>query len=365
MSIAERLKALGQRIPKSANILETEEATKNALVMPFIAALGYDVFDPQEVVPEFTCDVGTKKGEKVDYAIRRDGEIVMLVEAKKFGADLRLEHSNQLFRYFSVTSARIAILTNGRVYRFYTDLDAPNKMDSKPFLEIDLLDIRDNLLAELRKITKESFDLEHMLTAANDLKYMQECRRIVEQQFAETEEEFVRFFFAKANPSARFTQAAKEQFTLIVQRALGQFISDKVGERLRSALEREQDTAVVSAPTKESVGSDAAPESEDGIVTTEEELDGFRIVKAIVCSVLSPSRIAYRDAKSYFAILCDDNNRPPICRLHFNQAQKHVGLFDAEKNERRVPIETLDDIYKLAEELRATAKRYVGELEPA
>jgi predicted type IV restriction endonuclease len=97
--------------------------------MPFISALGYDVFDPVEVIPEFTADVGIKKGEKVDYAIKQDGKIIMLFECKCCNGSLDDCHASQLYRYFSVTEARIAVLTDGIIYRFYTDIEQPNKMD--------------------------------------------------------------------------------------------------------------------------------------------------------------------------------------------------------------------------------------------
>src|SRR5690606_17929997 len=128
--------------------------------------LGYDVFDPTEVVPEFICDIGTKKGEKIDYAILKSGQIQILVECKKIGESLSINHASQLFRYFHVTTARISILTNGQIYRFFTDLDAPNKMDEKPFLELDLLNIDEHLVPELAKLTKSSFDVESIISAA-------------------------------------------------------------------------------------------------------------------------------------------------------------------------------------------------------
>lgn len=139
MEIGSALASLAKKIERNSKIIETEEATKNAFVMPFLNnVLGYDVFDPSEVIPEFTADTGTKKGEKVDYAIIKDGEVQVLIECKKLGEPLSLKHASQLYRYFSVTNARIAILTNGVIYQFFTDLDAPNKMDEKPFLELDL-----------------------------------------------------------------------------------------------------------------------------------------------------------------------------------------------------------------------------------
>lgn len=171
MEFEDKLATLAAKVEQQKNAIQTEEATKTAFIMPFIqAVLGYDVFDPTEVVPEFTADVGTKKGEKVDYAICKDGQVQILIECKKLGDNLNINHAAQLYRYFSVTSARIAILTNGQVYKFFTDLDAPNKMDEKPFLVLDLLDIDDHAVPELKKLTKPAFDVESIINAAGELK---------------------------------------------------------------------------------------------------------------------------------------------------------------------------------------------------
>jgi len=366
MSLEEKLRVLAERIPETMGHLQTEEATKNALVMPFIAALGYDVFNPLEVVPEFTADVGTKKGEKVDYAIKRGEEVIMLFEAKKAAADLSEVHASQLYRYFSVTNARIAVLTNGVNYQFYSDLDAPNRMDDKPFLVIDMLNLKEDLIEQLGKITKEAFDLDGMLEAAGDLKYMREIRRLLDKQLEDPDDEFVRFFFSQACPNRNFVQSARDQFARLVSETLKQVITDRVKARFRSALEREGGDVQPSPSAAPAAADSAAEQAEsnggsqdDGIVTTDEEFDGYRIVKAIVCNVVPPSRIAYRDTKSYFGVLLDDNNRKPICRLHFNRSKKYVGLFDEEKNETRHVLDDLDGLYGHAEQLRETARRYL------
>lgn len=359
MDFAERLSALSTKVREQRASIETEEAAKNAFVMPFISTiLGYDVFNPSEVIPEFTADVGVKRGEKVDYAINHNGDIQILIECKRINDSLKPEHASQLFRYFSVTNARIAILTNGEIYQFYTDLDAPNKMDAKPFLVLDLNDIDSTLVGEVKKLTKEVFDLESILSAAEELKYVGQIKRVMAAQFREPADDWVRFFTARVYEGA-FTQRIREQFTPLVGKASQQFLTERVNERLKAALGT---TSYADEATSEAVTSEKVVEAnlppDDGIETTLDEIEGFHIVRAIVCSELKIDRIAQRDAKSYFAILADDNNRKPIARLHFNTSQKYLGLFDENKTETRVPIDSLDEIYGYANELREAAKRF-------
>lgn len=360
MDFSEKLAALAQRAPSLVDNLHTEEATKNALVMPFIAALGYDVFNPLEVVPEFTADVGTKKGEKVDYAVMLNGEMIMLFECKRAGADLCDANMSQLFRYFTVTNARIAILTNGVEYWFYSDLEEPNKMDTRPFLVLNILDLRDNHVAEVKRLSKDRFDLDRMLSAATELKFTREIRSILQRQFDEPDEAFVRFFFNETNPGARFIASAKEQFTEFVQIALQQYVNERVNNRLRSALQQETSSSEPVAEDdcdalEDSIGTEA---QDDGIVTTPEELEGFHIVKAIVREVVPANRIIHRDTKSYMGILLDDNNRKPICRLRFNWTQKYLGIIGEDKNETKIAIDDVDGIYQYAEQLKTAALSY-------
>lgn len=352
MDFIEELETLAARIPKLREHLLTEEATKNALVMPFIGILGYDVFNPTEVIPEFICDVGIKKGEKVDYAIKKDDKIILLFECKKCATNLELAHASQLYRYFSVTDARIGILTNGVVYRFFTDLEAPNKMDSKPFMEIDLLDLQPVLVAELKKLTKSSFDLNELITSAEELKYTREIRNILAEQMTSPSDEFVRFFASQLY-SGKLTQAIRERFTDITKRAFNQFINERINTRLKSALTGTEQ--VFQVGSQEPVET---PLDEEKVVTTEEELEGFYIVKSILREVISPTRIVHRDTQSYFGILLDDNNRKPICRLHFNRTQKYIGFFDETKKEERIAIDDLHDIYNFADRLKATIGLY-------
>ena len=351
MIFDEKINALSTKIPSLLNHLETEEATKNALVMPFMAALGYDVFNPKEVIPEFVADHGLKKGEKVDYAIMKDDEVIIILECKPAKSNLSDANISQLYRYFNVTKSRIAILTNGVTYHFFSDLDEKNKMDEQPFLELDMLNLRKNQINEIKKLGKEKFDLDRMLSAANELKYTSQIKKVISEQFENPNEEFVRFFF-NATGNSRFTATAKEKFTELVKKAANQFINESVSDFLDSvkAVQKEAEETVEERDTQN--------DKPDGIITTEEEMDGFQVVRAILCQKVKPGRVAPRDTKSYFGVLLDDNNRKPICRLHFNTGQKYIGLFDSEKNETRHPINEVSDIYQFSQNLLDTIGYY-------
>jgi predicted type IV restriction endonuclease len=366
MDFIDKIRELSTLIPKQLAHIQTEEATKNALVMPFITALGYNVFDPTEVTPELCADVGVKKGEKVDYAILRDAKPIMLFECKHHTADLGKEHASQLYRYFSVTEARFSVLTNGILYWFYTDLDARNKMDVKPFFEFNMLDIRDQDVEELKKFTKSTFDLNGILTTASELKYTRDIKRIMAEQLQEPSEDFVKFFASQVY-AGRMTQSVREQFTQTTKHALKQFINDQISERLKTALATETKQATEDGapkPADTAAGSNGVQE-QDGSVTTQEETEAVYVIKAILRDVVDASRIKMRDVRSYCGILLDDNNRKPICRLWFNSAQHYIGLFDKDqKKEERVPIAGIDEIYYYADRLKATIGQYVQERSP-
>lgn len=361
MDLIDKLNALSVKIEKQLENIQTEEATKTAFVMPFISALGYDVFDPTEVIPEYTADIGIKKGEKVDYAIIKDSKPIMIFECKKAGS-LEESHASQLFRYFSVTDARVAILTDGIKYKFFTDLDEDNKMDRKPFLEFNITSFNENIIEQLKKFSKDLFDIEEMLSSAIILRYTKEIKHILAEQFNSPSEDFVRYFVSQIY-SGRMTTQVKDQFANLVKNAANQFISEKINERLKSAMSTENIGQATPIDLQEETSNESNPEVESNILkieTTEEELEGYHIVKAILRQHVSPERVVHRDTQSYFGILLDDNNRKPICRLHFNYSTKYIGVFDADKNETRIPINELNDIYNHADKFINIVDIYIN-----
>ncbi|RZN83380.1 MAG: restriction endonuclease [Winogradskyella sp.] len=348
MELQNKLKAIATKINQLKDKIDTEESTKHAFVLPFINALGYDTFNPLEVVPEFTADLGLKKGEKVDYAIFQNEAPIIIIECKHWEENLD-NHNSQLFRYFHATKTRFALLTNGINYRFYTDLEQPNKMDAKPFFELEITKIKDNEVHEISKFHKSNFDVNKIVNNASALKYTKEIRKCITEELIEPSHNFVKLF-ANNVYSGRLTEKVMQEFTDLVHKAFTQTISEKVNDRLNSALNKEAENQQLD--TIEVI------EEDNRIETTEEELEGFRIVVAILRRKLSIERIAYRDTQSYFGILLDDNNRKPLCRLHFNGSKKYIGVFDEAKKETKELITKLSDIYNFEERLLNTINLY-------
>ena len=343
MDLATRILELQKRTIEHREVLLTEEAAKTALVMPFLQSLGYDVFNPSEVVPEFTADVGTKKGEKVDYAICSGGKVTILIECKPSTVALNINHAGQLFRYFSVTDARLAVLTNGVNYQFYSDVEKTNKMDDKPFFTFSMDAIKPTDIKTLEKFGKAGFDIDKIVQEAGNLKLQSLLRKEIEKEFADPSEEFVRLMAARVH-EGRLTPAVKENLGRMLGATIGLIIRDLVTDRLSNALN-------ASAPTAEELSDATSEPEEEGIITTQEEISGFHIVQAIASKMVDPKRITMRDAKSYCAILLDDNNRKTIARMHFNGiTSKYLGTFSG-KDEQRNLIAELTQIYQLAPQI--------------
>ena len=338
MDFKDQIMQLATRAEKMLPQIQTEEATKNALIMPFIQIMGYDVFNPFEVNPEFIADIGIKKGEKVDYAIMKDGEPAILIECKHHLENLD-PHNSQLFRYFHTTKAKFGLLSNGMTYRFYTDLVEKNKRDSAPFFEFKLSEIKEVEIAELKKFHKSYFDEENITNTASELKYLNELKVILNKEIDSPSENFVAFFTKQIYPGV-LTAKIKEQFVPIVKRSFNQLINDTINDRLKSALNQEKKKDSEEAIKVE----EAQDKTESSIITTAEELEGFYIVKSILRKVVESTRITYRDAQSYFAILLDDNNRKTICRLYLNN-KKYLVVLDENKKEVKYEISSIDEIY--------------------
>lgn len=362
----EQLAALADRLEQVRDQILTEEATKTALILPFLRELGYDIFNPAEVVPEFTADVGIKKGEKVDYAIFQDGKPIILIESKPLGARLD-SYSSQLYRYFSVTNARIAVLTDGAEYRFFSDLAEPNRLDLTPFFTCSLERLRKEDAERVAQFSKKRFNLGEVLADAENLKLRAAMRAHLAREFATPSDSFVRHF-AESLHEGRFTQPVLEKYRVILRSAFADFLAEAVDRRLQSAIQARRTEAgpVSSSPNMTIAEANQPPQNsseqtEPEIVTTMEELHGFYSIRTMLRDLVDPRRIHPRDVQSYFGILLDDNNRKPICRLWFNRSQRYLGVFSADKREERIPLADVDDLFNHADRIRESLKHVLGE----
>lgn len=341
MDFVDKLNQLIARIETIKDNIQTEEATKTSMVMPFFQLLGYDVFNPLEFTPEYTADVGIKKGEKVDYAIMdENGLPVILIEAKWCGDSLD-KHGSQLFRYFSTTTAKFGILTNGIVYRFYTDLDEVNIMDERPFLEFDLTDIKDSLIPELKKFQRQSFDIELIHNSASELKYGGLIKQLLFQQFSSPTDDFVKYVLSEVYDGVK-TQKMVESFKPIIKKAFSQFMNELINDRLQTAIKNEdvvQDDKDVEEPQPTS-----------NIITTDEEIESFFIIKSILHEYLTEvdHKLTYKDTQTYFGILLDGNTWKCVCRLYLSEQRKKI-IFP--KIEKSYYLKSIDDLYAFKDEL--------------
>lgn len=356
MDFADQITQFSKRVEKIKDSIQTEEATKTSLIMPFFSMLGYDVFNPDEFVPEFTADVGIKKGEKVDYAIFQNNLPVILIEAKWCGDNLS-KHDSQLFRYFGTTNAKFAILTNGIIYNFFTDLDEPNKMDEKPFLTIDVLDLKDNHIAELKKFGKSVFDLSQIFDTASELKYSNEFKIVFSEELQEPSDDLIRLFLSNIY-QGRLTQTVFDKFRPILKKSLNTYINELMNDKIQMALNGANKNDEVAHSNQQVEEEETPPES--AIETTEEELEAYFIIKSMLKDYVPVENITYRDTIRYINILYKDNSRSWICRLVLTNNSKTLVMQDTEKNLIKFPLESIYDLEKYRTELVEVLQRYIN-----
>ncbi len=353
MDFIDEIKQFSLKVQELKDKVQTEEATKISLIMPFLQLLGYDVFNPHEVVPEFTADIGTKKGEKVDYAIFIDGKPSILIEAKQVDDPLKT-HDNQLYRYFSVTESKFAILTNGILYKFFSDIQEPNKMDDAPFLEFNLLDIKEPLVTELKKFRKESYNEEELSSTASKLKYTNKIKLVFDEEVKDPKDDFIKCFIREIY-DGKATQNVMDRFKPMVKEAINQYINEIISNKIKAILEPPEPIDEIAV----SNANEQLPEDERKIETTALELEAFFLVKSICREIIDPKRITYKDTLSYFNVLFDNNTWKWICRLYLDGKKKYITI-PKDDTEVKYTIESLDDIYGHKDEILAIIQKYMN-----
>lgn len=358
MDLKDNIEELAKKIEKYKDRVINEEMTKTAFVLPFFDMLGYDTRNPFEFHAEFTADIADAKGEKVDYAVLIDDVPRILIECKD--CNNALENSDkQLTRYFNVTPAKIGVLTNGIVYKFYTDLEKPNMMDERPFLEINLLKIKDYQINELKKFARNSFDLDNILNSAEELKYSNLIKKLLKTEFENPSENFITYILNEIYDGVK-TQKVKDRFTGTIKKSINEFLNDIVRTKLEGALEVNKN---IESKVEENISEQIIEETECGPITTEEEKEGYSIVKALAHGAIDLERITYKDTLNYFSVTIDDKVTKWICRLYFNGATKFI-KFPEVDNEgfkdrgAKIPINSINDLYSFKDKIVESIKLY-------
>lgn len=332
-----KISDFSKRVGDLKDNLGTEEATKTALIMPFFNLLGYDVFNPNEFIPEFTADVGIKKGEKVDYAIKINNEVAILVEAKSVGTDLS-KVDGQLARYFHVVDAKIGILTDGVTYKIFSDIDKSNVMDVAPFFEFDMTNINIQQIQDIQNFSKSNFDIEKILGLATDLKYVNLIQEKIAEEMTEPSDEFIKIILSDIYEGQK-TKQVIETFRPLVKKSFKQLILEKVETRLNNAIQGIKEI------------EDDMEIEDKKIITTEDELQFYQIVKSLLVGKIDLDRIGHRDAESYFNVLLDNNNRKWICRVKFLKDSTINVIFKDET----INIASLNNVYDLKAKITQSA----------
>jgi hypothetical protein len=304
MAFHDDLAAHAEQIKDKLPHVRGEEATKQALVIPLLRLLGYDVYDPREIQPEYTADFAVKRSgqlEKVDYAILSAGQPIIFVECKAHDQVLE-DHTGQLAKYFNATpSVRVAIIANGVRMKVFTDLQQPNILDPTPWIDIDLLQLKGIDLEALRKLRRADFSVEDIIAHAERTVYFRTMADFVTAMLREPNEAFVRFVAGEVFPSVRLMPKVIERLSPILKDAIQAAVLDSVAKSFASPPPMPE-TGVPPAIEKAVAVNDGAGERERNVVTTAEETRCFEMIARWIYEVHPDATVVPRDSQMYFAV---------------------------------------------------------------
>lgn len=313
----ERILSHVQHVKNVGAHCTTEETTKQALILPLLDILGFSPYDPTKVKAEYGADFpGVKCGERVDYALFCHDIPVMYIEAKAYNENLS-NHSPQLSRYFNATpEVAVAAITNGREWRFFTDLKDKNIMDEAPFLRINFETIDDSKIAQLSQFCHDKFQPEALRTLAEESVYLTAFTRTISSSLKEVDTEFVRYIASRSNIGRQLNQRFLDSITPIVKQAVEKSVSAMVVSGLSRDLEEPTTPDVEQKEVDETLPI-IDPENSK-IVTTYTERMLFDYVKMILGE---EADVTTKDTESYFTILYQNKTNRWLLR-YYDSKQK-------------------------------------------
>lgn len=301
-----------------------EEATKHSLILPFFQMLGFDIYNPSVLRPEYKAGFASNK-EKIDYAIFQNDVPALFIEAKAYGEKLE-NYDAQLAKYFnSTTNLKLAVITDGVRYKFFTDLKEPNIIDIDPFLEFDFESIGTEEIEILKRFQADKFNAQELVNHAENLVYLRALKKKVRAIFREPSDDFVRFMAGDVFPK-KITANALERLTPLVKQALSSVLVEMVSMGLSQEISKPEDTSIPTEVTEVVAPTSDAESKESKVVTTEEELAGFNLIYQLITEGSGEDqKVTYKDTASYFGIHVEKRTQW-FARLHFNGNQKFVVL---------------------------------------
>lgn len=299
----EKLLGHVEHIKNVASHCATEETTKQALILPLLNILDFNPFDPQKVKAEYGANLpGVKANERVDYALYSDGHPVMFIEAKSINEKLT-NHAGQLARYFNSTpGVSIAAITNGREWRFYTDLKLPNVMDENPFLKVNFDTLSDSDMEQLSQFRYGCFRPDQLRTFAKERVYQELFQEVIESCLRDVDQDFVRFIANRANLGTMLTAKLLESMSPLVKQAVADAISKMVVTGL-SAPQAQPAPVSVAVPVNDVSKDYAVDPNNPKIITTAAEMKLLSILKDMLSGVVCPNEVIAKDTESYYTVL--------------------------------------------------------------
>lgn len=329
MTLADALNDIRARIEKFGDDLDNEEITKDVLIRPMIQALGYDSSDPTQIKAEFSVTLPKGGRGRADYVIFHNGQPAIVMECKALGVPLDQKIQQQMLQYARALGVFAGIVTDGDTYLCFANVDDEVTIDSRYYYDLTLSDPQDDDEQALVPLTKARF-------------FRKQLHEQVAALMSVLDQEDL--FNKVLNDPALFEEILR----------LGGIEDATARNRESVALADSLQQIVLRAVENVAKGDVESP----AVVTTDDEFDAYLLCKGMLHGVIDPDRVHFRDSKTYASVLIDDNNRKPVCRFHFNGRLKHVGTFDADKQETRHAIEDIDDLLKFARAIRSTARRY-------
>jgi len=347
MKLKEHLTQLGAKIESQKIDQKFDEAqTKLLYINPFIEILGYRTSEHADVIAEWPADFAARSRDKVDYALRKNGTEILIIECKRFHEKVG-KHGHQLSDYFNnLPLLRFGILTNGTIYHFYTDIDTRNIMDPEPFFDFNVTDFNDEQVRILEMFCKENFDEKSIIEKARRLTYSRDIRKVLYSEMTNPTKDFIKFIAEKAyleKKRGSITERIRNLFDELVNLSLPIVINQLIRDRM-----------IRLKPSADN----GTREAESKVITTEEEREAYFIVKSIIRRKISAERVGFKDAQAYFSIRIDESSHKTVCRLYLNSNKKHICIYDMDRNETKFDIESIDNIFDLSGQLLKSVSIY-------